>query len=105
MDPILYLPIWIAIFLPLISVWASNQHLSRIRQIKRKQRKEGIKMNNELVSEYVGKNVSLNGNGMLGVTGIVTKVVDNWLELEYKSKKKLINIDYISSIEEIPQKK
>ncbi|WMJ24126.1 hypothetical protein RBG61_05530 [Paludicola sp. MB14-C6] len=55
-------------------------------------------MNNELILGYVGQCVTINCSGT-GAYGTITRIVDNWLELEYNGKKKLINIDFITAIE------
>ena len=60
---------------------------------------------NELIKSFIGKNVLLYGYST-GVEGTVTKVEENWIEVEYKKgKKQLVNMDYVSRIQEYPRKK
>ena len=60
---------------------------------------------NELIKTFIGKNVIISGYST-DTEGIITKIEDNWIEVENrKGKKQLINCDYISRIKDYPIKK
>ena len=60
---------------------------------------------NELIKSFIGKNVRISGDST-GTEGIITKIEDNWIEVEdRKGKKELVNCDLVSRIEEYPLKK
>lgn len=71
--------------------------MQRIKK-RRMQRKETISMN-ELLQSYLGKECAIYTTGMSGVSGTITRIVDNWVEVTYKEQTKLINADYISQID------
>ena len=59
---------------------------------------------NELIKTFIGKNVIISGYST-GTEGIITKIEDNWIEVEdRKGKKQLVNCDYISRIKDYPLK-
>ncbi|WP_019679273.1 DUF6897 domain-containing protein [Ruminococcus flavefaciens] len=58
---------------------------------------------NELIKNYIGKEVVIYVSSS-GVSGVVTKIEDNWIEVENKNgQKQLLNADYISRIQEYPR--
>ena len=60
---------------------------------------------NELIKNYIGKEVIIYTHSSSGVTGTVTRIEDNWIEVEdRKGKKQLVNCDYISRIKDYPLK-
>ena len=60
---------------------------------------------NELIKTFIGKNVIISGYSS-GVEGTITKIEDNWIEVEdRKGKKQLVNCDFVSRIQEYPLKK
>lgn len=61
---------------------------------------------NELIKNYIGKEVIVYTSSTSGVTGTVTKIEDNWVELEDKNgQKQIVNTDYVSRIQEYPRNK
>lgn len=100
--------LWFIIMLCCIIIPASNAR--KIRQIRRakqnrNKRKLGGMTMNELIKSFIGKNVILYGYSS-GAEGTITKIEDNWIEVEdKKGKKQLVNIDYVSRIQEYPRKK
>lgn len=61
---------------------------------------------NELVKGYIGKEVIVWAGSSSGVTGTITKIEDNWVEVEDKNgNKQILNTDYISRIQEYPRNK
>ena len=56
-------------------------------------------MTNELIKKYIGKTCVIStGNFNNSVTGELIEVNDNWLEVETKKGKELINAEFIQSI-------
>ena len=80
--------------------------VSRKRRTARSENKNGGRfMTNELIQKYIGKNCMIS-RGTFGdsVTGTITSVVDNWIEVVTKKENLLINADFITCIKEIPAK-
>ena len=94
---------WIAIYMPLFIIFmiilpqqraAQQSVLLRIRK-----RKGVVKMTNELIKKYIGKICVIStGNFNNSVTGEIMGVSENWLEVETKKGKELINAEFIQSI-------
>ncbi len=60
---------------------------------------------NELVKSYIGKEVIVWAGNSSGVNGTITKIEENWVELEDKYGTQILNTDYISRIQEYPRNK
>ncbi len=61
---------------------------------------------NEMIKEYIGKEVIVTEGYSTGVVGIAVRIEENWLEIEDKQgNKQIINTDYISRIQEYPRNK
>lgn len=96
---------FIAIYMPLFIIFiiilprqraAEKAVLFRIRKRKGK---GAIKMINELIKKYIGKSCQIStGNFNNSVKGKITDVNENWLELETKKGKELVNAEFIQSI-------
>lgn len=94
---------WLAIYLPmfmLLFVIIPHQRSlqkSIIHKIRRE--KEMIIMTNEMIKNYVGKNCKIS-SGSFGttVTGEIINVNDNWIEIQTKKGKELINADFVQNI-------
>ena len=100
--------LWFIIILCCFIIPASNarrmRQIRRARHNRRKRSNGGINMN-ELIKSFIGKNVIISGDST-GTEGIITKIEDNWIEVEdRKGKKELVNCDFVSRIEEYPLKK
>lgn len=61
-------------------------------------------MNEELANEFVGKVCLVYSDGSFGTQGKVLSVNGNWIKIEVKNDFKLINLDYVTSIEVLPAK-
>ena len=61
----------------------------------------------ELIKNYIGKEcVVYISNGSNAVSGIVSKVEEGWIEVKKQNEQtELLNIDYISRIQEYPRNK
>ena len=56
-------------------------------------------MLNELIKKYIGKNCLITtGSFGTNVKGKIVDVNENWLELETKKGKELINAEFVQSI-------
>ena len=61
---------------------------------------------NELIKSYIGKEVIIWAGSSSGVTGTLTKIEENWVEVEDKDgNKQILNTDYISRVQEYPRNK
>ncbi len=61
---------------------------------------------NELLQGYLGKNCLIYAyDDITGVEGRISAINGQWLEVETKKGKKLLNADFILRIEEKPEKK
>ncbi len=61
-------------------------------------------MSEELANEFIGKVCCVYCDNTFGTQGKVVDVKDNWLKLELKNQFKLINLDYVTTIEVLPEK-
>lgn len=95
-----YIPVIFVLIVAVVLLNSSNrqQHISR----QSKRRKEQSKMDNSLLSAYIGKECIIQANGYIsGVVGKVTAVQGNWISVEdKKGKLTTVNCDYVSSIRE-----
>lgn len=67
--------------------------------LKIKKREGVIVMTNEVIKKYIGKNCKIStGSFGTNVAGIIIDVNENWLEVETRRGKELINADFIQSI-------
>ena len=94
---------WIAIYLPLIILFfviiPHQRETQKAALLKMKKRKGVIVMTNEVIKKYIGMNCKIS-TGSFGTT-VVGKIVDineNWLEVETKKGKELINADFVQNI-------
>lgn len=94
---------WIGIYLPLFIIFLiiipQKQELKKTVLMKIKKRRDGITMTNEIIKRYIGKNCKIyTGSFGTSVTGKITNVEDNWLEVKTKKGIELINADFIYNI-------
>jgi hypothetical protein len=115
MEPILFLPILIAMFLPLLLLFAQKrqQRAGVRRHLRRKQRDQAqhergdaeeetevTRMSNELIRSLIGKTCQIS-TGSLGEAFDKVRVVDvqdNWIRVEKKDKVRLINAEYVTTV-------
>lgn len=99
---------WIAIYLPIfVLFFIILPHRRRLMQaVKHKMRaKKGEVNMSELLRKYINKNcVVSTGTFGVNVTGVIKEIQDNWIELETKKGKELINCEFIQNIK-IKEKK
>ena len=94
---------WIAIGVPLFVVFLivlPQQHkIKKLAILKRKKRKGLIIMTNELIKKYIGKKCSIStGDFGTNATGKIIDIDENWIEVETKKGKELINAEFVQSI-------
>jgi hypothetical protein len=94
---------WVAIYMPLFILIfiIIPQKLEREKLIVShiKNRKGVIIMTNEVIKKYIGKRCKIStGSFGTNVEGEIINVNENWLEVETKKGKELINADFIQSI-------
>jgi hypothetical protein len=94
---------WIAIYMPFFILFfvilPQQRGLQKAIILKRKKRKGLIIMTNEVIKKYMGSNCKIS-TGSFG-TNVIGKIVDvneNWIEVETKKGKELINAEFIQSI-------
>ena len=103
-DMIEWINLCIPIFIFLIIIFGNKENVEIALKRARK-RRGGIKMSNELIKKYIGKNCMLSTEGIGGaVIGEIIDVVDNWIEVKTKKENQLLNSDYITNIKELPAK-
>ncbi len=94
---------WIAIYLPMFMVFfviIPQQNRVKKMIVARIKRRRGLtRMANEVIGKYIGKRCKI-VTGALGttVTGEIVEVRENWIEIETKKGKELINTDFIQSV-------
>ncbi len=94
---------WIAIYLPLIIIFLivlpQQSEMQRILIMKMRKRKGLEKMTNEMLKKYTGMECTIS-TGSFGntVKGVIIDVQENWVEIETKRGKELINAEFVQSI-------
>lgn len=100
-----FFAIYFPIIVLFIILYINNKNDNLALKIKNSRKKEKRPMDYQLVKNYEGLNCTIMSyNSSYGSTGIITKVTDGWIEVDTGKKTKLLNLDYISSIEVIKQK-
>ncbi len=92
-----FIILWLLIIMPAIRRRKKRRH---------HRRKRGIRMTNQQVLAFVGKKVAIYGDNVNEFNCVINSVEENWLQVELRNgKMKLLNLDYVYSIEEIVEKK
>lgn len=94
---------WIVIYLPMLILFLIIIPQQREREkgalVKIKKRKGLITMTNEILKNYIGKTCKItSGSFGVNVVGTIIDINENWLEVETRRGKELINADFIQSI-------
>lgn len=94
---------WIGVYIPLlllIFIIIPRKHeMEQAVLVKIKKRKGVITMTNEILKKYIGKKCKIStGSFGTNLVGKIMYVNENWLEVETKKGKELINADFIQSI-------
>lgn len=100
--------IWIAIFLPIwISIIVNLNNKKELQKsiiFRLKKKREGIRMSNEVIKNFIGKDCIIS-TFQTQVTGVIESIEDNWVIIRVGEQIEIVNIDYISRIREYPLKK
>jgi preprotein translocase subunit YajC len=94
---------WISVYLPMLILFFIIIPQQREREkgalVKIKKRKGLIAMTNEIIKNYIGKTCKITtGSFGVNVVGTIIDVNENWLEVETRKGRELINADFIQSI-------
>lgn len=94
---------WIGVYIPLLIFFfiiiPQKLEMEQAVLVKIKKRKGVITMTNEILKKYIGMNCKIStGSFGTNVVGKIIYVNENWLEVETKKGKELINADFIQSI-------
>lgn len=94
---------WIAIYMPLFIIFLiilPKQRAAQKAVLFRNRKRKGVgKMLNGLIKKYIGKKCLITtGSFGTNVKGKIIDVNENWLELETKKGKELINAEFVQSI-------
>jgi len=91
----IYMPLFILFFI----IIPRQREIQKAITLKIKKRKDVIIMTNEVIKKYIGENCKISSGSLgINVVGVITDVNENWIEVETKKGKELINADYIQSI-------
>jgi hypothetical protein len=94
---------WIAIYMPLFILFfviiPQEREMRKAVLLKIKKRKGVKTMTNELIKKYLGINCKIStGSWGTNVVGKIIDVNENWLEVETRKGKELINADLVHYI-------
>lgn len=94
---------WVAIYMPLFIlifiIIPQKLEMEKLLISHIKNRKGVRIMTNEVIKKYIGKRCKIStGSFGTNVEGEIIDVNENWLEVETKKGKELINADFIQSI-------
>lgn len=95
-----YIAIWLPIFIAIVII-LPQQAAERtvVARLISRRKKGRIAMTNELVKKYLGKYCRITTGSMgINVTGRITEVNENWIEIETKKSKEIVNLDFIQNI-------
>lgn len=102
MNPVLY----IGCFLPLIIVLFMQRKQQKFilkKMIKSKKKGIGGARMVELIKRYIGKDCYVYTMDS-HVRGIITEMKDGWIVVDNKGKENLVNLDFVTRIQEIAKK-
>ncbi len=69
---------------------------------ERKRRKGLSKMTNEIIEKFIEKKCKISSGSWVDTsTGKIISVNENWIEIETKKGRELINADFITNIKEV----
>jgi len=98
MDTSTWIAIWLPIFVLLFVILPAEEQRRRALMVKNRRRGKGF-MANELLKKYLGRRCAVS-TGSFGstVTGVITAVEDNWVEVVTNKGPQLLNADYVTNI-------
>jgi len=100
---LIYTSAWIAIYLPLFIIFLviipNQQQIQKLILMKIKKRKGVRTMTNEIIKKYIGINCKIStGSYGTNIEGTILEVNENWIEVQTRKGKELINADFVQNI-------
>lgn len=90
--------LWIAIYLPIIIIFAQQRQAQRLF-IKNRKIKRGVIMSNEMLKKYIGKRCKIStGSFGTNVHGEIIDIIEEWVEVQTRRGIEIINAEFIQSI-------
>jgi len=91
--------VWLPIFIVIIVIIPQQQAIKNAAVVVLKRKKRGDFMTNELIQEFKGYNCYIS-TGAFGasVTGRITDIKENWIEVQTKKGRQVLNLDFIQII-------
>lgn len=87
------------IFLLFFIIIPRQNAIKRMILKKIKTKNGGIYMTNELISKYIGNQCQLySGSFGSAVIGKIIDINENWIEVETKKGKELVNVEFVQNI-------
>ena len=100
MNPAIYAAIFVLLFVIL-----PQQRRMAVKRVRNRRKRAGY-MTNEMLKNLIGKKCTVCSQNSFGVTGVITNIEDNWLEITNdKGIAKYLNADYVTNIDIVAQKK
>lgn len=100
MDP----AIWAVFVAVMIILWMAWRRAVQHRRRRNRRRRAG-NMSQTIIEQLLGKRCIFDMEGLTSVTGVLEKLDGNWLSLRMDDKLELVNLDYVTRIRELPEKK
>ena len=96
--------IWV-VFMAVIIVLLMKRRRAAQRRRKRSRRRRAGNMSQAIIEQLLGKRCMFDMEGLTSDTGVLEKLDGNWLSLRMDDKLELVNLDYVTRIRELPEKK
>ena len=91
------IPIYVAIFIPLMIMAAQRRTI--IRHVIRKKAKRGVSRLDNILEKCVGKRCIVSTGSMgVRVDGVVKQVTEKWIEIESGKRTEIISLDFIQNV-------
>lgn len=96
--------IWVVFVAVMIILWMDWRRAVQHRRRRNRRRRAG-NMSQTIIEQLLGKRCMFDMEGLTSVTGVLEKLDGNWLSLRMDDKLELVNLDYVTRIRELPEKK
>ena len=96
--------IWV-VFMAVIIVLLMKRRRAAQRRRRRSRRRRAGNMSQAIIEQLLGKRCMFDMEGLTSATGVLEKLDGNWLSLRMNDKLELVNLDYVTRIRELPEKK
>ena len=106
MNPASYIAIYIIVFVFLFILPSRNRMKMRLAQmILRKRNKRESEAMKEFANKYIGKKCVFNVFNGSSYIGVVKEVSENAVVIDEDGEEKIINLDFVMCIREVPKNK